>query len=109
CTPHEPDSDSRVDLDPRSTLSIDAMHTPTKTPPTAWTGYVPVEDTALRVTDTGGDGIPVVYLNGSYANTRHWKRVITELGFTGTVHAAPDQALAGHGLQRTPAASAGGS
>lgn len=85
------------------------MDTPTKTPPTAWTGYVPVEDTALRVTDTGGDGIPVVYLNGSYANTRHWKRVITELGFTGTVHAATDQALAGHGLQRTTSASAGGS
>jgi hypothetical protein len=27
-----------------------------------WTGMVPVDDTALAVTDTGGSGIPVVYL-----------------------------------------------
>lgn len=26
---------------------------------------LPVEDTALAVTDTGGTGTPVVYLNGS--------------------------------------------
>jgi len=26
---------------------------------------VPVDDTALAVTDTGGPGIPVVYLNAS--------------------------------------------
>jgi pimeloyl-ACP methyl ester carboxylesterase len=41
---------------------------------------VPVDDTALAVTDTGGPGIPVVYLNGSYASQRHWRRVITDLG-----------------------------
>lgn len=41
---------------------------------------VPVEDTALAVTDTGGPGIPVIYLNGSYASQRHWKRVIADLG-----------------------------
>jgi hypothetical protein len=29
-----------------------------------WTGMVPADDTALAVTDTGGPGIPVVYLNG---------------------------------------------
>ncbi|GAA3367110.1 hypothetical protein GCM10020367_68830 [Streptomyces sannanensis] len=29
-----------------------------------WTGMVPVDETALAVTDTGGSGIPVVYLNG---------------------------------------------
>ncbi|MET9669362.1 alpha/beta fold hydrolase [Streptomyces sp. NPDC006475] len=45
-----------------------------------WTGMVPVEDTALAVTDTGGPGRPVVYLNGSYASKRHWRPVIAELG-----------------------------
>ncbi|MEU4068231.1 hypothetical protein AB0F25_38545 [Streptomyces wedmorensis] len=48
--------------------------------PAAWTGMVPVDDTALAVTDTGGPGRPVVYLNGSYADQSHWRRVITELG-----------------------------
>ena len=46
----------------------------------AWTGMVPVDDTALAVTDTGGPGRPVVYMNGSYADQSHWRRVITELG-----------------------------
>jgi pimeloyl-ACP methyl ester carboxylesterase len=46
----------------------------------AWTGLLPVEDTALHVTDTGGPGRPVVYLNGSYADQSHWKRVIADLG-----------------------------
>lgn len=46
----------------------------------AWTGLVPVDDTALAVTDTGGPGLPVVYLNGSYASQSHWRRVITALG-----------------------------
>jgi hypothetical protein len=32
-----------------------------------WTGMVPVDDTALAVTDTGGPGIPVVYLNGQFS------------------------------------------
>ncbi|RKT16364.1 pimeloyl-ACP methyl ester carboxylesterase [Streptomyces sp. 1114.5] len=50
------------------------MNTPT------WTGRVPVDDTTLAVTDTGGPGRPVVYLNGSYADQSHWKRVIAELG-----------------------------
>jgi pimeloyl-ACP methyl ester carboxylesterase len=45
-----------------------------------WTGMVPVDDTALAVKDTGGPGIPVIYLNGSYASQRHWKRVIADLG-----------------------------
>ncbi|MBS2534387.1 hypothetical protein KGQ20_16575 [Catenulispora sp. NF23] len=35
-----------------------------------WAGMVPVEDTALAVTDTGGSGIPVVYLNGQFATQR---------------------------------------
>lgn len=45
-----------------------------------WTGVVPVDDTALAVTDTRGPGRPVVYLNGSYASQRHWRPVIAELG-----------------------------
>lgn len=45
-----------------------------------WTGMVSVDDTALAVTDTGGPGIPVVYLNGSYADQSHWRRVIADLG-----------------------------
>ncbi|TDC38835.1 alpha/beta hydrolase [Micromonospora sp. KC213] len=45
-----------------------------------WTGLVPVDDTALAVTDTGGSGIPVVYLNGQFGVQWQWRRVITELG-----------------------------
>ncbi|WP_175412738.1 alpha/beta fold hydrolase [Streptomyces sp. TRM64462] len=45
-----------------------------------WSGMVPVDDTALAVTDTGGTGTPVVYLNGAYASQRHWKPTIAELG-----------------------------
>lgn len=45
-----------------------------------WTGLVPVEDTALAVTDTNGPGTPVVYLNGSYTSQPGWRPVITELG-----------------------------
>jgi pimeloyl-ACP methyl ester carboxylesterase len=47
---------------------------------TTWSGMVPVEDTALYVTDTGGDGIPVVYCNGQFATLGYWKRVVEELG-----------------------------
>ena len=53
---------------------------PSDPAPPAWSGMVPVEDTALAVTDTGGVGVPVVYLNGSYASRRHWSTVIAELG-----------------------------
>src|SRR5215468_7177116 len=45
-----------------------------------WSGLVPVDDTALAVTDTRGPGRPVVYLNGAYAGQRHWRPVIAELG-----------------------------
>lgn len=41
---------------------------------------VAVDDTALAVTDTGGSGIPVVYLNGQFATQGYWKKVIAELG-----------------------------
>jgi pimeloyl-ACP methyl ester carboxylesterase len=53
---------------------------PANSPNSTWTGMVPVDDTALAVTDTGGPGRPVVYLNGSYADQSHWRRVIAELG-----------------------------
>ena len=46
----------------------------------AWTGMVPIDDTALAVTDTGGTGPAIVYLNGAYASQRHWRPVIAELG-----------------------------
>ncbi|WP_225727037.1 MULTISPECIES: alpha/beta fold hydrolase [unclassified Nocardia] len=45
-----------------------------------WTGMVAVDDTALAVTDTGGPGVPVLYVNGHVATQRNWRRVITELG-----------------------------
>ncbi|MFD4438447.1 alpha/beta fold hydrolase [Nocardia sp. NPDC058519] len=45
-----------------------------------WTGTVPVDDTALAVTDTGGPGIPVLYVNGHVASQRNWRPVIAELG-----------------------------
>ena len=47
-----------------------------------WTGMVPVDDTALAVTDTGGPGIPVVYLNGQFATQGYWRKVIADLGPT---------------------------
>ncbi|MGZ3280772.1 MAG: alpha/beta fold hydrolase [Phenylobacterium sp.] len=48
--------------------------------PSAWTGLLPVDDTALFVSDTGGSGPAVVYLNGAYADQTHWRRVIADLG-----------------------------
>lgn len=60
----------------------------------AWAGMVPVEDTALSVTDTGGTGRPVVYVNGQFATQRHWRRVIAELG-TGWRHVTYDERARG--------------
>ncbi len=48
--------------------------------PVAWTGMVPIDDTALAVKDTGGSGIPVIYLNGQFATQVYWKKVIAALG-----------------------------
>ncbi|WP_280391290.1 alpha/beta fold hydrolase [Nocardia brasiliensis] len=45
-----------------------------------WTGMVPVGDTALAVTDTGGPGIPVLYVNGHVATQKYWRHVIADLG-----------------------------
>ncbi|MEV6557682.1 alpha/beta hydrolase [Nocardia sp. NPDC051756] len=46
----------------------------------SWTGMVSVDDTELAVTNTGGTGRPVIYLNGSYGVQKHWQHVIAELG-----------------------------
>lgn len=46
----------------------------------SWTGMIAVEDTAWALTDTGGEGIPVVYLNGSFADQSHREKVIAALG-----------------------------
>ena len=59
-----------------------------------WTGMVPVDDTALAVTDTGGTGIPVVYLNGQFATQGYWRRTIAELG-TGFRHITYDERARG--------------
>lgn len=59
-----------------------------------WTGMVPVDDTALAVSDTGGDGIPVVYLNGQFATQGYWRRAIAELG-TGWRHITYDERARG--------------
>lgn len=45
-----------------------------------WSGLVAIEDTALAVTDTGGTGVPVIYLNGQFATQGYWRKVIAELG-----------------------------
>ncbi|GGN87770.1 alpha/beta fold hydrolase [Nocardia rhizosphaerihabitans] len=58
-----------------------AQHTNrTESKNTAWSGMVAVDDTALAVTDSGGDGIPVVYLNGQFATQGYWRKTIAELG-----------------------------
>src|SRR5215471_20083711 len=59
-----------------------------------WSGMVPVDDTALAVTDTGGPGTPVVYLNGQFATQGYWRRVIAELG-TGWRHITYDERARG--------------
>ncbi|MBN6056730.1 alpha/beta fold hydrolase [Nonomuraea sp. RK-328] len=61
---------------------------------TKWTGMMPVDDTALAVTDTGGAGIPVIYCNGQFATQGYWRRVIAELG-TGWRHITYDMRARG--------------
>lgn len=77
-----------------TTSSPTPMNAPT------WTGRVPVDDTTLAVTDTGGPGIPVVYLNGAYASQRHWKRVVADLG-SGYRHISFDERGRGRSGQST--------
>ncbi|MEU8086263.1 alpha/beta hydrolase [Micromonospora sp. NPDC049101] len=65
-----------------------------------WTGLVPVDDTALAVTDTGGPGVPVVYLNGQFATQGYWRRVIADLG-TGWRHITYDERARGRKSKRS--------
>jgi pimeloyl-ACP methyl ester carboxylesterase len=65
-----------------------------------WTGMVPLDDTALAVTDTGGPGIPVVYLNDQFATQRSWRQVIAELG-TGWRHITYDERARGKKSKRS--------
>jgi pimeloyl-ACP methyl ester carboxylesterase len=65
-----------------------------------WTGMVPVDDTALAVTDTGGPGIPVVCLNGQFATQGYWRRVIADLG-TGWRHITYDERARGRKSKRS--------
>jgi pimeloyl-ACP methyl ester carboxylesterase len=65
-----------------------------------WTGMLPVDDTALAVTDTGGPGIPVVYLNGQFATQGYWRRVVAELG-TGWRHITYDERARGRKSKRS--------
>lgn len=61
----------------------------------AWKSLIPVEDTALSVADSGGPGIPVIYLNGAYADQKHWRRVISDLGSTEFRHITYDERARG--------------
>src|SRR4029077_2446797 len=71
------------------------------TPPanSTWAGLLPVDDTALAVTDTGGPGIPVVYLNGQFATQGYWRRGIAELE-TGWRHIPYDERARGKTAKR---------
>jgi len=72
----------------------------TSTANSKWTGMVPVDDTALAVTDTGGPGIPVIYLNGQFATQGYWRRVIAELG-TDWRHITYDERARGRKSKRS--------
>ncbi|PUB22297.1 pimeloyl-ACP methyl ester carboxylesterase [Promicromonospora sp. AC04] len=76
------------------------MTTSTSSTDSTWTGMVPVEDTALAVTDTGGSGIPVVYLNGQFATQGYWRHTIAELG-TGWRHITYDERARGTKSKRS--------
>lgn len=66
-----------------------------------WTGMVPVDDTELFVTDSGGSGTPVVYLNGAYADLKHWRAVVAELGDDGWRHIRYDERARGRSKRST--------
>ncbi|GEN12021.1 alpha/beta hydrolase fold [Myxococcus fulvus] len=46
----------------------------------AWAGRIAVDDTSLAVTDTGGSGIPLLFINGQFSTQPYWRHVIAELG-----------------------------
>ncbi|WP_433759532.1 alpha/beta fold hydrolase [Nocardia sp. CA-135398] len=65
-----------------------------------WTGMVPVDDTALAVTDTGGPGVPVIYCNGQFATQGYWRRVLADLG-PGFRHITYDERARGKKSKRS--------
>jgi pimeloyl-ACP methyl ester carboxylesterase len=69
-----------------------------------WTGMLPVDDTALAVTDTGGTGPCVIYLNGQFANQAYWRHVIADLG-SGYRHITYDMRARGRSKRSAAAAS----
>lgn len=58
---------------------------------------ISVDDTALAVTDTGGNGteIPIIYLNGQFATQMHWKKLIDLLGSSSFRHITYDERARG--------------
>ncbi|MER8182364.1 alpha/beta hydrolase [Kitasatospora sp. NPDC094015] len=68
--------------------------------PARWSGLLPVDDTALAVTDSGGTGIPVLYLNGQFATQGYWRRTIAELG-PGWRHITYDERARGRRSKRS--------
>ncbi|KAF2172154.1 hypothetical protein M409DRAFT_49892 [Zasmidium cellare ATCC 36951] len=60
-----------------------------------WTGRIPFEDTELAVSDSGGSGTPVIYLNGQFATQAYWKRVISGLGVDDWRHITFDERARG--------------
>nr|WP_205752583.1 alpha/beta hydrolase [Cryptosporangium phraense] len=64
------------------------------------TSMVSIDDTALAVTDTGGTGTPVVYLNGQFATQGYWRRVIDDLG-PGYRHITYDERARGKHSKRS--------
>ncbi|MFF4922605.1 alpha/beta fold hydrolase [Kitasatospora sp. NPDC001261] len=70
------------------------------TGPAPWTGLVPVDDTALAATDTGGPGLPVLYLNGQFATQGYWRRVLADLG-PGLRHITYDERARGRTSKRS--------
>jgi len=45
-----------------------------------WSGLIPVDDTELFLTDTGGSQPTIIYLNGQFATQGYWDKVIKTLG-----------------------------
>ncbi|MBO0811701.1 MAG: alpha/beta hydrolase [Microlunatus sp.] len=66
---------------------------------TNWAGMVPVDDTELFVQDSGGSGMPVLYLNGAYADLKHWQPIIGELGDDDWRHITFDERARGRSKQ----------
>ncbi|MGW5316655.1 alpha/beta fold hydrolase [Nocardia thailandica] len=66
----------------------------------AWSGMVEVDDTALAVTDSGGPGVPVIYLNGQFATQGYWRKTIAELG-PGFRHITFDERARGRRSRRS--------